>query len=172
MPKKLSRREEIMADFSNAVRNQFRVTMVWSELMAGISGMHMTDAIAFSFLVDRRSATAGELAEVTGLTTGAVTAVVDRLESAGLVVRESHPKDRRKVIVRLNPKAIPLAFNTLRNDIMKEFLPIAARYSNVEFRRMTQFANETSALLKKKIAMMRNLKASQKRKFRLNKNSK
>ena len=47
--------------------------------------------------------TAGELAERTGLTTGAVTGVVDRLEEAGFVRREDDPGDRRRVILRAVP---------------------------------------------------------------------
>jgi DNA-binding MarR family transcriptional regulator len=50
--------------------------------------------------------TAGQLAELTGLTTGAVTGVLDRLESAGFVRRERDPGDRRRVIVRLVPDAM------------------------------------------------------------------
>jgi DNA-binding MarR family transcriptional regulator len=44
-------------------------------------------------------ATAGQLATWTGLTTGAITAMLDRLEKAGFVRREPHPDDRRKVVV-------------------------------------------------------------------------
>ena len=50
--------------------------------------------------------TAGRLAEVTGLTTGAITGVVDRLEKAGLVRRERDPDDRRKVFIATVPENI------------------------------------------------------------------
>jgi DNA-binding MarR family transcriptional regulator len=49
-------------------------------------------------------ATAGALAEATGLTTGAITAMLGRLERAGLVARTKDPKDARKVLVTLLPK--------------------------------------------------------------------
>src|SRR5690349_6128631 len=42
--------------------------------------------------------TAGQLAELTGLTTGAITGVLDRLEKAGFIRREKHPHDRRQVV--------------------------------------------------------------------------
>lgn len=45
---------------------------------------------------------AGRLAQLSGLTTGTVTAIVDRLEAAKYVTREQDPSDRRKVIVRAN----------------------------------------------------------------------
>ena len=45
---------------------------------------------------------AGRLAELTGLTTGAVTGIIDRLEEAGYVEkRTDNPKDRRRIIVEL-----------------------------------------------------------------------
>lgn len=43
--------------------------------------------------------TAGELGKKTGLSTGSVTALVDRLEKAGYVVREKDPNDRRRVVI-------------------------------------------------------------------------
>src|SRR4051812_11024154 len=47
--------------------------------------------------------TAGQLAEFTGLTTGAITGVVDRLEAAGFVRRQRDPRDRRRVIIEPLP---------------------------------------------------------------------
>lgn len=52
-----------------------------------------------------RRVTAGRLAELTGLTTGAVTGVVDRLENAGYVRRERDKVDRRKVLISVVPSA-------------------------------------------------------------------
>jgi DNA-binding MarR family transcriptional regulator len=47
--------------------------------------------------------TAGQLAELTGLTTGAITGIVDRLEVAGYVRRERLQSDRRKVLIHPQP---------------------------------------------------------------------
>src|SRR5271166_5906341 len=63
---------------------------------AGISSADM-DCIDFVNLEGRM--TAGRLAELTGLTTGAITGVVDRMEEAGLVRRERDLEDRRKVFI-------------------------------------------------------------------------
>lgn len=49
-------------------------------------------------------ATAGRLAELTGLTTGAITGALDRLEKAGFIRREKAPNDRRQVLIRLLPE--------------------------------------------------------------------
>jgi DNA-binding IclR family transcriptional regulator len=45
-----------------------------------------------------RPVTAGTIGEHTGLTTGAVTGLMDRLEKAGYVRRDRDPRDRRKVL--------------------------------------------------------------------------
>jgi DNA-binding MarR family transcriptional regulator len=50
--------------------------------------------------------TAGRLAELTGLTTGAITGVVDRMEKAGLVRRERDSEDRRKVFIVPVPERV------------------------------------------------------------------
>ena len=50
--------------------------------------------------------TAGKLSEVTGLTSGAVTRVIDRLEQAGYVRRVPDPTDRRRVIVEVIPEKV------------------------------------------------------------------
>jgi DNA-binding MarR family transcriptional regulator len=58
-----------------------------------------TDFGSLCLLLLHGPAPAGRLAELTGLTTGAVTGVIDRLEQGGFVRREVDPADRRKVIV-------------------------------------------------------------------------
>jgi DNA-binding MarR family transcriptional regulator len=62
-------------------------------------GLNSTDFASLCLLLLHGPAPAGRLAELTGLTTGAVTGLVDRLERAGLVRREVDPGDRRKVII-------------------------------------------------------------------------
>jgi DNA-binding MarR family transcriptional regulator len=62
-------------------------------------GLHQTDLGSLCLLLLHGPAPAGGLAELTGLTTGAVTGVIDRLEKGGFVRREVDIRDRRKVIV-------------------------------------------------------------------------
>jgi DNA-binding MarR family transcriptional regulator len=68
---------------------------------AAQTGMTDTDMQVLDTLVSGDDATAGQLAELTGLTTGAITGMLNRLEEAGLVRRERDPNDGRRVIVRL-----------------------------------------------------------------------
>lgn len=71
-------------------------------------GLHSTDWGCVLLLNEAlpEPLTAGQLAELTGLTTGAVTGVLDRLEGAGYVNRTRDSVDRRRVVVRLVPESM------------------------------------------------------------------
>jgi len=76
-----------------------RLTLVFSEQMASQLGVSTTDLECLNVVAAGRDVTAGALATRTGLTTGAITGAIDRLERAGLVERRKDNMDRRKVIV-------------------------------------------------------------------------
>jgi MarR family transcriptional regulator, organic hydroperoxide resistance regulator len=66
-------------------------------------GLRLTDVQCINVLDLLGPSTPGELARCTGLTTGGVTVMLDRLEKGGYVKRQPNPRDRRSVLVRLNP---------------------------------------------------------------------
>src|SRR5689334_16397083 len=68
---------------------------------AGFSG---TDHKYLGFFLQKGAMTAGELATLTGLTTGAVTGLIDRFEKKKLVKRQFAKDDRRKVIIEPDSK--------------------------------------------------------------------
>ena len=78
-----SKRRKIIADLMQAGREEMRLSILWGNGVAELMGIHPTDAIALTFLNEVGETTAGQLAKVTGLTTGATTAAIDRLERAG-----------------------------------------------------------------------------------------
>ena len=87
---------------------KFRLTghldSAFDELAAKALGIGRTDLECVSIIERRGGVTAGELAAESGLTTGAVTGVVDRLERAGYASRAPDPSDRRKVLLEVTPK--------------------------------------------------------------------
>jgi DNA-binding MarR family transcriptional regulator len=66
-------------------------------------GINRTDLRCLNIVDNQGPMTAGRLAELSGLTTAAVTAVLDRLERAGYARRVRDQPDRRQVIVELTP---------------------------------------------------------------------
>jgi DNA-binding MarR family transcriptional regulator len=77
-----------------------------SDLVAGLVGLNATDLECLDLLLLAGPATAGRLAEHTGLTSGATTAVIDRLERAGFVRRRRDLDDRRRVRVEIVGSAV------------------------------------------------------------------
>ncbi|MDI1461326.1 MarR family transcriptional regulator [Catellatospora sp. KI3] len=74
-----------------------------AQAAADAADLHPTDWAALSVLNLAGRLTSGELAERTGLTTGATTRLIDRLERAGHVRRVADPADRRRVVVEPLP---------------------------------------------------------------------
>ncbi len=86
-----------------------RALQLASDLMdqsfADFVGINRNDLRCIDIVDQKGRMTAGDLAREAGLTTGAVTALVDRMEAAGLLQRAYDPADRRKVWVELTTEA-------------------------------------------------------------------
>src|SRR5579859_7952644 len=91
--------QELNSALTQAIGALSGQSSLLSQSVALRLGMHPSDLECLAFLADHESVTAGRLAEVTGLTTGAVTRMIDRLEQAGYVRRLADSTDRRRVLV-------------------------------------------------------------------------
>jgi DNA-binding MarR family transcriptional regulator len=91
-------RAELAAALNVAIRDVSGLGVLYSQAVAARLGVNSTDLECLDHIA-RGPVTAGALAQATGLTTGAITGVIDRLEHAGLARRKSDPADRRKVLV-------------------------------------------------------------------------
>ena len=99
-------RAALMQDLEYAVRKSSALGVIFGQAVANRVGISSSDLECLDFLIIEGRVTAGRLAELTGLTTGAVTGMVDRLEKAGLVRRERDADDRRKVFIAIVPENI------------------------------------------------------------------
>jgi DNA-binding MarR family transcriptional regulator len=106
MPDESSRASAI-ADLMRAGRENSRLSMVFRYAIAERLGLAVSDLECLDYLADVGSATAGQIAERTNLTTGAVTSMLRRLQQAGYLTTERDPADRRRVIVTIRPERIP-----------------------------------------------------------------
>jgi DNA-binding MarR family transcriptional regulator len=80
------------------------------EAFCKLLGVNRTDGRCLDVIDQRPGLTAGELAEAVGLSPGAVTTVLDRLEERGFVTRSRDPNDRRRVTLKMTPEANRLAW--------------------------------------------------------------
>jgi DNA-binding MarR family transcriptional regulator len=102
------------------------------EAVARKAGLSGTDHKYLGFLIERGQMTAGELAGLTGLTTGAVTGLIDRLEKRNLVKRQFAEDDRRKVLIEPNTENIMALFVPLYEEFRNRSEELIASFSNEE----------------------------------------
>jgi DNA-binding MarR family transcriptional regulator len=113
--------EELMSTMNrehidSVIRSLRRVNLQGSffgQTVAIRFGLSESDVEALELLIDTGSATAGKLSDLMGLTTGAVTRVIDRLERAGYVRRVPDPADRRRVVVEVIPEKVEAVAATM-----------------------------------------------------------
>jgi DNA-binding MarR family transcriptional regulator len=94
---------------------------------APLIGINQTDLICLNLLFRRGAMSAGQLATLAGLTAGAMTTVIDRLERGGYVRRRADPTDRRKVLVEADPDAARRAFG-LFDGLLEHIAELARDY--------------------------------------------
>ena len=97
------------AELNRAIREATALGQAFAAAVAAKVGLSAGDLDYLEIIGFRGTLTAGELATATGLTTGAVTGIIDRLEKAGFVRRERDAKDRRRVFVVADDAALAAA---------------------------------------------------------------
>jgi DNA-binding MarR family transcriptional regulator len=95
----MNKREEIIQAIIAKRKEMSTETIMFHQSVADVLGLHITDHKCLDLIRQYGAMPAGRIAELTGLTTGAVTGIIDRLEKAGYVRRANDPKDRRRTIV-------------------------------------------------------------------------
>ncbi|WP_068618046.1 MarR family winged helix-turn-helix transcriptional regulator [Paenibacillus tuaregi] len=118
-------------------QNSARAVMM-HQLISEKLGLNATDHKCLDFLNRTGPVTAGQLAQLTGLTTGAVTNVIDRLEQAGYVIRDKDPKDRRRVVVK-PAEGSSAQISPLFNSVMHSTIKILSRYDEQETNLLLEF---------------------------------
>jgi DNA-binding MarR family transcriptional regulator len=117
--------------------------------------MNVTDHKCADVLARTGPITAGELARITGLTTGAITGVIDRLEQAGFVRRAKDPDDRRRVVIEPNVERMQRVIGPLFESMARSATALCERYSTEQLavirdftRRAREMADEQTRQLR------------------------
>lgn len=146
------------AEIIQAINEKFREmsteTIMFHQAVAEVLGLHITDHKSLDFIYRFGAMPAGRLAELTGMTTGAVTGIIDRLELAGYVRRTGDPKDRRKTIVEpVMNKKLEKKLEAIFNPLRESMQSLLAKYSESELAFLlaatTEFIERTREVSKK-----------------------
>lgn len=119
------------------------------EAVAARAGLSGTDHRYLGFLLQQGAMTAGKLAELTGLTTGAITGLVDRLEQKKLVKRQLAGDDRRKVLIVPDTKKIMAILQPLYKDFRSENETLLASFSAKEIKVLETYFQQAIGIMQR-----------------------
>jgi DNA-binding MarR family transcriptional regulator len=153
MSSKRSDRTTLLEGVLREVRRMTAQSVLISQAVSERFGLSSSDLECLDLALLSGGATAGEFAKVTGLTTGAITGVIDRLERAGYVRRERDPTDRRKVIVRARP-AMTRRIAPLYDSLQREMTALWSRYTDDELALIFDFLTKSCDLAVQEIAKL------------------
>ncbi|NLR59516.1 MarR family transcriptional regulator [Chitinophaga polysaccharea] len=107
------------------------------------AGLPGTDHKYLGFLLQKGPMTAGELAALSGLTTGAVTGLIDRFEKKHLVKRQFDKTDRRKVIIAPNTEKIMALLEPLYKEYRRQSEQLIASFSAQELHIIEKYLSKS-----------------------------
>lgn len=135
-----------MAAVAEEVRASQTATDRLDALAAEALGINRTDARCLDLLGQAGEAlSAGRLAAASGLTTAAITGVIDRLEARGYVERVPDPADRRRVLVRTTP-SLHERVDAIWGPLGREGREALARYDAGDLRAILRFLRDSREL--------------------------
>jgi DNA-binding MarR family transcriptional regulator len=142
-----SDRSRLLAQYREQTQLLATATVLFQQAVADRLKLNILHIHCASLLQLMGPMTAGQLAELTGLTTGAVTAMIDRLEGAGYVRREIDPADRRRVLVHAVGEALERDIGALYEPLAQAQAALHAQYSDQDLALLVNFMARTSAQL-------------------------
>jgi len=148
-----SRKRQLFEQLVYEIRRSQVATDRYDQAVADAIGLNRTDMRCLDVIQREGPVPAGRLADETGLTTGAITTVLDRLERAGFARRTRDPTDRRRVLVELAPEAMGGA-----HDYYAEHMALGERlyrrYSEEQLELLLGFTREGRELNEREAAKL------------------
>jgi len=147
-------KREIFSELIAEVRRSQTATARFDRAVADAIGLNQTDMACLDFLGQHSPVTAGRLAELTGLSSGAMTTALDRLERAGFARRVRDEQDRRRVLVEVTEKVSEInAFYSehaaLANRLYDEYTTEQLQLLLAFVRRSSEFNERRAAELER-----------------------
>ena len=150
-------RAALLQELETALRKSSAQGTLFAKVVAEHAGISNSDMDCIDFLNMEGRMTAGRLAELTGLTTGAITGVIDRMEKAGFVRRERDDSDRRKVFIAAVPERLveigrfyvlmQRAMEKLSDGYTDAELKLLLRYATEAYRAVLEATNQLKVMM-------------------------
>lgn len=140
-------------DFNRLHRELATAVISFHEAGARRLGMTAAERKCAGLIAELNETTPKQLAEATGLSTGAITGIVDRLERAGYARREPNPQDRRSVIIRArNTERLMNETRPIFASLTDAMNALDARYSPDQRSLILEHLKDTIAVLREQTA--------------------
>lgn len=140
-----STREELAGEIQQRLIRFIAEVVLYNHSVSAKVGLGASDSQFMTLLQTYGPLTPRQLAEHTGLTSGTVTGVIDRLESHGFVTRRPDPRDRRKVVVTPSMEAIQDKLVPLYAEQGERMHAVLATRSVDELKTISQFLADSVA---------------------------
>lgn len=127
------------------------LTILFHQKIAQTLELNPTDHKCLDLMMKHEQLTAGRLAQLTGLTTGAITGVIDRLEQKKLVKREKDPNDRRKIVIVANQKKALKEVSPLFSSLGASMNELYQQYSERELQTILDFITQSVKIMQQEV---------------------
>ncbi|GAA1251097.1 hypothetical protein GCM10009665_47240 [Kitasatospora nipponensis] len=147
-------RADLLTELRSESRRYLAAYVLFNQAVADHLGMHATDVQCLSLLsLEAAPVTTKQVAELTGLTSGSATRLVDRLERGGYVTRRRDTTDRRRVMVELVPAAMA-RFGALWRELGADWDALFAADSEPELALLLRHMRRTTELGRRQVAAL------------------
>jgi len=139
---------DLLQQFRQASRQYSDASIFMHEAIARKAGLAGSDHKYLGLILQHKELTAGELSKLTGLTSGAVTGLIDRLEKKKLLKRKFTKDDRRKVIIVPDEENAMKLLQPLFVELQQKTTALIASFSPSEMEAIKRYFSEATVIMK------------------------
>jgi DNA-binding MarR family transcriptional regulator len=143
-------KSELGQQLRDEIIGYFGAASDFNESMAKKLKLSRTDMRCLELIGRHGPLTAGRLAEESGLTTGAVTFILDRLEEAGMVSRRRDTEDRRRVWVEINADAQE-RLQALQQPVAEQMREVSQRFKADELAVVRDYMRQAKEVFQRQV---------------------
>ncbi|SCY77551.1 MarR family winged helix-turn-helix transcriptional regulator [Flavobacterium caeni] len=140
-------KDEIFENFQVVSRNYSDASILMHEAIARKAGLSGTDHKYLGLILQHEALTAGDISRLTGLTTGAVTGLIDRLENKALLERQFSKDDRRKIYIVPNKDNCMKLLAPLFDTLQERTSALVATFSRKEMQIIQRYFEEATTIM-------------------------